>query len=80
MDVTFDEFWVKLGGWTSPIVSLGWINQAFQYNQLEKMVKDFANLTMAPLWRIVVFHSRDQTYSVSKALKTTCHAVEGLTW
>ena len=54
--------------------------EPFKYNQLEKMVKEFAQLTTAPLWRIVIFHSRDQSYSVSKALMTICHAVEGLTW
>ena len=54
--------------------------EPFKYNQLERMIKDFAKLTTATLWRIVIFHSRDQAYSVSKALKSTCHAVEGLTW
>ena len=54
--------------------------EPFKYSQLEKMIKDFAKLTTAPLWRIIIFHSRDQSYSVSKALMTTCHAVEGLTW
>ena len=54
--------------------------EPFKYIQLEKMIKDFARLTMAPLWRVIIFHSRDQSYSVSKALMTTCHAVEGLTW
>ncbi len=54
--------------------------EPYKYNQLERMIKDFANLTTAPLWRVVIFHSRDQSYSVSKALLTTCHAVEGLTW
>ena len=54
--------------------------EPFKYIQLEKMIKAFAKLTTAPLWRVVIFHSRDQSYSVSKALLTTCHAVEGLTW
>ena len=54
--------------------------EPYKYNQLERMIKDFANMTTAPLWRVVIFHSRDQSYSVSKALLTTCHAVEGLTW
>ncbi|KAH6557349.1 hypothetical protein KP509_1Z120000 [Ceratopteris richardii] len=35
---------------------------------------------MSPLWRIVIFHSRDQSFSVSTALKARCHAVECLTW
>ena len=55
-------------------------DEPFKYTQLEKMIKDFAELTTTPLWRVVIFHSRDQSYLVSKALMTTCHAVEGLTW
>ena len=35
-------------------------DEPFRFKQLEKMVKDFAELTTAPLWRIVVFHSMDQ--------------------
>jgi hypothetical protein len=54
--------------------------EPYKYAQLDKMVQDFAQLTTAPLWRILIFHSRDQTYSVTKALRNTCHAVEGLTW
>jgi hypothetical protein len=54
--------------------------EPYKYAQLDKMVKDFAQLTIAPLWRVLIFHSRDQTYSVTKALRNTCHAVEGLTW
>ena len=54
--------------------------EPFKYIQLEKMIKAFSQLTTAPLWRIIIFHSRDQSYSVSKALMTTCHAVEGLMW
>ena len=54
--------------------------EPFKYNQLEKMIKDFAKLTSASLWRVIIFHSRYQSYSVSKALRSTCHAVEGLTW
>ena len=54
--------------------------EPFKYNQIEKIANNFASLTMTPLWRIVVFYSRDLTYSVSKAVKTTCHALEGLTW
>ena len=55
-------------------------DEPFKYTQLEKVIKDFAKLTTAPLWRVFIFHSRDQSYSVSKALMTTCHAIEGLTW
>ena len=33
--------------------------EPFKYNQLEKMIKDFAKLTTAPLWHIVIFHSWD---------------------
>ena len=54
--------------------------EPFKYIQLEKMIKDFARLIMAPLWRVIIFHSRNQSYSMSKALMTTCQAVEGLTW
>ena len=37
----------------------------FKYSQIENMVKDFAELTLAPLWRIVIFiawmnHSQSQ--------------------
>ena len=53
--------------------------EPFKYNQLEKMIKDFARLTTTPLWRIVIFHSGDQSSSVFKGLMSTCHAVEGLT-
>ena len=55
-------------------------DEPFKYTELEKMIKDFAKLTTTLLWRVVIFHSRNQSYSVSKALMTTCHAVEGLTW
>ena len=40
----------------------------FRFKQLEKMVKDFADLTTTSLWRIVIFHSMDQGYSVAQAL------------
>ena len=54
--------------------------EPYKYNQLERMINDFANLTTAPLWRVVIFHSRDLSYSVCKALMTTCHVIERLTW
>ena len=54
--------------------------EPFKYIQLEKMIKEFARLTTAPLWQVIIFHSHDQSYSLSKALLTTCHDVEGLTW
>ena len=41
--------------------------EPFRFKQLEKMVKDFADLTTAGLWRIVIFHSMDQCYSVAQA-------------
>ncbi|KAH7404473.1 hypothetical protein KP509_15G027200 [Ceratopteris richardii] len=61
---------------------LGSVNddEPFKHPQIRKMVTDFAELTMSPLWRIVIFHSRDQSFSVSTALKARCHAVECLTW
>ena len=52
----------------------------FLFNQLDKMIKDFAQLTTTALWRIVIFHSMDQGYSVSQALRSTCHGVENLVW
>ena len=52
----------------------------YGFKQLEKMVKDFADLTTAGLWRIVVFHSMDQGYSVAQALRSRCHGVENLAW
>ena len=36
----------------------------YKYPQIEKMVKDFVELTLAPLWRIVIFHSMGQSLSV----------------
>ena len=48
----------------------------FKYPQIEKMVKDFAELTLAPLWRIVNFHIMGQSLSVTTALKACCHATE----
>ena len=55
-------------------------DEPFRFKQLEKMVKDFAELTTATLWRIVVFHSMDQGYSVAQALRSRCHGVENLAW
>jgi hypothetical protein len=40
--------------------------EPYKYAQLDKMVKDCAHLTTAPLWRVLIFHSRDQTYSVTR--------------
>ena len=63
-----------------PIV-VGSVNdkEQFKYIQLQKMVKAFAQLTTTPLWHIIILHSGDQSYSVSKGLMPTCHVVEGLT-
>ena len=55
-------------------------DEPFRFKQLEKMVKDFAELTTASLWRIVVFHSMDQGYSVAQALRSRCHGIENLAW
>ena len=41
----------------------------YKYPQIEKMVKDFAELTLAPLWRIVILHSMGQALLVTTALK-----------
>ena len=35
-------------------------DEAFRFKQLENMVKDFAELTTASLWRIIVFHSMNK--------------------
>ena len=50
----------------------------FIFKQLDKMIKDFPQLTTTPLWRIVIFHSMDQGYSMSQVLRSTCHAIENL--
>ena len=55
-------------------------DEPFRFKQLEKMVKDFAELTTASLWRIVIFHSMDQGYSVAQALRSRCHGIENLAW
>ena len=52
----------------------------FKYPQIEKMVKDFAELTLAPLWRIIIFHSMGQSLSVTTTLKSRCHATEHMHW
>ena len=52
----------------------------YKYPQIEKMVKDFAQLTLAPLWRIIIFHSMGQALSVMIALKSRCHAIEHMHW
>ena len=44
------------------------------------MVKDFVDLTIARLWRIVVFHSMDQGYFVAQAFRSRFHGVENLAW
>ena len=52
----------------------------YKYPQIERMVKDFAELTLAPLWRIAIFHSMDRPLSVMTALKSSCHATEHMHW
>jgi hypothetical protein len=53
--------------------------ELYKYAQLDKMVKDFAQLTTAPLWRVLIFYSPYQTYnSVTKALQNICHAMKGM--
>ena len=55
-------------------------DEPFRFKQLEKMVKDFADLTTTSLWRIIVLHSMDQGYSVAQALRNRCHRIENLAW
>ena len=55
-------------------------DEPYRFKQLEKKVKDFADLTTASLWRIVIFHSMDQGYSVAQALRSRCHGIENLSW
>ena len=38
------------------MVGSSYDDEPFRLKQLEKMVKDFANLITTSLWRIVVFH------------------------
>ena len=52
--------------------------ERFRFKQLEKMVKDFVELTTSSLWRIVVFHSMDQGYCMAQALRSRCNGVENL--
>ena len=54
--------------------------EPFRFKQLEKMVKGFVDLITTGLWRIVVFHSMDQGYSVAQALRSRCHGVVNLAW
>ena len=55
-------------------------NVPYKYPQIEKMVKDFVELTLAPLRRIMIFHSMGQLLSVTTALKSRCHAIEHMHW
>ena len=55
-------------------------DEPFRFKQLEKMMKDFAELTTTSLWRIVVFHSMVQGYSVAQALGSRCHGIKNLAW
>ena len=55
-------------------------NVPFRFKLLEKMVKYFADLTTASLWRIVIFHSMNQGYFVAQALRSCCHGIENLAW
>ena len=52
----------------------------YKYSQIEKMAKDLAELTLASLWRIVIFHSMGQSLSVSTVLKLRGHATEHMHW
>ena len=55
-------------------------DEPFRFKQLEKMVNDFAELTIVSLCRIVVFHSMDQGYSMAQTLRSCCHGIENLAW
>ena len=52
--------------------------EPFRFKQLEKMVKNFAELATAGLWRIMFFHSMDKGYYVAQALRSRFHGVENL--
>ena len=51
-----------------------------KYPQIERMVKDIVELTLAPLCQIVIFHSMGQALSVNTTLKLRCHATEHMDW
>ena len=50
-------------------------DELFRFKQLQKMVKDFVDLTTTCLWRIIVFHLMDKGYSVAQALRSRCHGM-----
>ena len=52
----------------------------YKYPQIEKMVKYFVELTLAPLYRIVIFHSIGQSLSVTMALKSRCDVTKHMHW
>ena len=52
----------------------------YKYPQIEKMVKDFAELTLTPLWRVIIFHSMGWALSVVTTWKSRCHATEHMHW
>ena len=62
------------------MVGSSYDNEPFRFKQVEKMVMDFAELTTASLWRIVVFHTMNQGYSVAQELRSRCHDIENLGW
>ena len=55
-------------------------DEPFRFKQLEKMVKDFMELTSTSLWRIAVFHNMSQGYSLAQVFRSRCHGVENLAW
>ena len=60
------------------MVGSSYDDEPFRFKQIEKVVKNFAELTTASLWRIVLFHSMAQGYSVAQALRSRCHNIENL--
>ena len=62
------------------MVGSSYDDELFRLQQLVKMVKDFAELTTRTLWRIVIFHSIDQGYSVAQALRSHSNGVENIAW
>ena len=62
------------------MVGSSYDEEPFMFKQLEKMVKEFAELTTTGLWRIMVFYSMDQGYFVAQALRSCCHGIENLAW
>ena len=72
--------------WWIYCMDLFWISSStyddipYKYPQIKKMFKDIVELTLAPLWHIVIFHSVRQALSVTIALNSRCNATEHMHW